>query len=170
MQSNTVYNLQTFLLALLDSLEARGQLLADRQLPLYSKLYDMHVLFKFLKGTSLQSTPTSDGQPSSRKRRWGSSSSSKKKTTLSISTDSLKVNCCGMFLLKVLLRIAIMTEGSHQKCLCHQWNSQFDCRTKTAQPSNSLRPQGKHSSINRKKPILIASILNWVTILVGCLQ
>ncbi|XP_074616816.1 uncharacterized protein LOC141876217 [Acropora palmata] len=40
--------------------------------------------------TSLQSTPTSDGQPSSRKRRWGLSSSSKKKTTLSISTDSLK--------------------------------------------------------------------------------
>ena len=42
------------------------------------------------QGTSLPSTPTSDGQPGSRKRRWGSSSS-KKKTSLSISTDSLKV-------------------------------------------------------------------------------
>ncbi|XP_068725286.1 apoptotic chromatin condensation inducer in the nucleus-like [Montipora capricornis] len=40
--------------------------------------------------TSLPSTPTSDGHPGSRKRRWGSSSSSKKKTSLSISTDSLK--------------------------------------------------------------------------------
>ncbi|XP_058971333.2 apoptotic chromatin condensation inducer in the nucleus-like [Pocillopora verrucosa] len=39
--------------------------------------------------TSLPTTPTSEGQPGSRKRRWGSSSSSKK-TSLSISTDSLK--------------------------------------------------------------------------------
>ncbi|XP_020622602.1 apoptotic chromatin condensation inducer in the nucleus-like isoform X2 [Orbicella faveolata] len=41
-----------------------------------------------LPRTSLPSTPT-EGQPASRKRRWGSSSS-KKKTSLSISTDSLK--------------------------------------------------------------------------------
>lgn len=44
-----------------------------------------------LSGSSPSSTPTSEGQPASRKRRWGSSSSNKKKTSLSISTDSLKV-------------------------------------------------------------------------------
>lgn len=58
-------------------------------------LFCLKVLY-LLKGTSLSSTPTSDGQQASRKRRWGSLSSTKKKTTLSISTDSLKVNtkCC----------------------------------------------------------------------------